>query len=480
MKLSTVVNLPYTISTSSAKKGMKFYCEYDTDEYASGYIAPETVSSTIYEGVYYGPEFQHLVIRTTPNKFSKFITGGEPEPHTIHKLNVWFPIEQLSTYYKKYNLYHLFVYTYANDELYILYSNVIDSMNNLSGTPFIYKGVRYQEYQEIPLSHIYASQITEYTSQIYISITSVSKDGDVYYTNTNTFPGASFISANQSPLSLALTVHDSSTNGFHLQVDNLVDDINSTFPTYIKNKYFDSGECTLFYRFLIVDKYNEEVLVDKLVKKDFSRVNTFSIPYTDIFKTEDDLKKVSSDLSYPVGLQVVVNIEAYSGSLKVDDIDDDTYPVITISSNPLMLSECIWGQMRAAITYNFNSTSLKKKIDDMSTNISVKNVVETKTIKVNQNTTEGVIKPVFYRAYPLDAVVLHKDVKENILVNLDGYLSQVSKFYIKINGEVFGEYARVYDGVVFTVDGLSGEDGVYYILDEDKQLVTSGKFTFEV
>lgn len=481
MKLSTVVNLPYTIPTSSTQKGMKFYCEYDTSEKSSAYITSATVSSSIYEGDYDGPitADDSIVIRTTPNKFAKYnLTDSETVINNIYKLKIWFPVEQLSTYYKKYNLYHIFVYTYINDTMDILYSGVIDSMNNLSGAPFIYKGIRYQEYQEIPLSHISAGQTSIYTSQIYISINSVSRDKDVYYTNTNTFPGASFISSNQTPLSLSLTAHDNNTNGFHLEVLNLG---NTTFPTYLKHKYFDAGgSYTLFYRFLIVDKYNEEVLLDKLVQKNFSTVNKFSVLYTDIFKTDDDLKAISPDLSYPVGLQVVVNIEAYNGSMKVDDIDDDTYPVITISSNPLMLSECIWGQMRAAINYNFSASNLLKKIDNMSTNISVKNIIETNTIKVNQNTTEGVIKPVFYRAYALDSVVLHKDVKENILVNLDGYLSQVSKFYIKINGEVFGEYARVYDGVVFTVEGLSGEDGIYYILDEDKQLVTSGKFTFEV
>lgn len=478
MRLSTVVNLPYTISTSSSHKGMKLYCEYDTDKKENTNVMSAEVSSAIYSGEYEGPETDSIVIRTSPNKFNKYaLDKAEKTINYTYKFNVWFPVEQLSTYYKRYNLYHVFIYTYVNDVMCILYSGIIDSMNNLPGVPFINGGVRYQEYQTIPLVYTSAGQVIEYTSQLYISINSVYADGDVYYTNPNTFPGASFISSNQAPITLSLDEHETSTNGFSLKINNII----GTFPTYIKNKYFGSStNHTLLYRLMVVDKYNEEVVYSKLANRNWGAINQFSITYTEAFPDEGSLKIISPDLTYPEGLQVVVIIEAYNGTITPEDVSEDIPPVISIISNSLMLSEHIWGQMRAALLYNFSSTALKKRIDDMSTIVNVKNIIETKTIKVNQNTTEGVIKPVFYKAYPLGEAVLHKDIKENILINLDGYLSQVSKFYIKINGNIFAEYARVYDGVVFTVDGLSGEDGVFYVLDEDKKLVTSGKFTFEV
>jgi hypothetical protein len=74
-------------------------------------------------------------------------------------------------------------------------------------------------------------------------------------------------------------------------------------------------------------------------------------------------------------------------------------------------------------------------------------------------------------------------VTENICINLDAYKSSVDRFYIKIEGTSYSEVGRTESGVIFKVQGslLPGTvtSGTYYILNEDADLVTTGKYKYE-
>ena len=100
-----------------------------------------------------------------------------------------------------------------------------------------------------------------------------------------------------------------------------------------------------------------------------------------------------------------------------------------------------------------------------------------------QNTSgvSGVIKPVFYQTFPIEKIVVHRDVTQNVCINLDEYKSKASKLYIKICGNYFQEYSRTIDGVLFTINGsnITSNTGNYYICNENKEFITSGKYVCE-
>ena len=95
----------------------------------------------------------------------------------------------------------------------------------------------------------------------------------------------------------------------------------------------------------------------------------------------------------------------------------------------------------------------------------------------------NIVQPVFFRARELANIILHPAVTENICINLDAYKAQVSSFFIKVEGTTFPEIGRTEAGVIFKVQGnmLPGSQnaGVYYILNQDADLVTTGKYIYE-
>lgn len=93
------------------------------------------------------------------------------------------------------------------------------------------------------------------------------------------------------------------------------------------------------------------------------------------------------------------------------------------------------------------------------------------------------IKPVFFKVHDLASIVIHPEVTENICLNLDQYKSKVNVFKIQIEGVQFAEIGRGGNGVIFKIIGSrlpkKVMSGVYYILNDDREMVTSGKYTYE-
>ena len=95
----------------------------------------------------------------------------------------------------------------------------------------------------------------------------------------------------------------------------------------------------------------------------------------------------------------------------------------------------------------------------------------------------NLIKPVFFRTQDLGSIVVHPEVTENICINLDSYKSKVDSFVLKLEGVLFNEYGRNNSGVLFKITGSSlpgsVSSGIYYILNQDNELITTGKYKYE-
>lgn len=99
------------------------------------------------------------------------------------------------------------------------------------------------------------------------------------------------------------------------------------------------------------------------------------------------------------------------------------------------------------------------------------------------NYKANILKPIFVHTYDLDSIRIHPQIDESICINLNAYKSKVDTFYLRVEGVDFIEMGRTSAGVVFKVTGSNLPNkvtsGVFYILNEDKELVTTGPFNYE-
>jgi hypothetical protein len=95
----------------------------------------------------------------------------------------------------------------------------------------------------------------------------------------------------------------------------------------------------------------------------------------------------------------------------------------------------------------------------------------------------NIIKPIFFRSRELAKLIVHPAVTEYVCINLDQYKSKVDVFMLKIEDTIFVEYGRNPSGIVFKIVGNNLPNkitsGVYYVLNQDEELVTTGQYIYE-
>lgn len=165
------------------------------------------------------------------------------------------------------------------------------------------------------------------------------------------------------------------------------------------------------------------------------------------------------------------------GLITIYDQPDEIFTVVrsnNILFTPLMFARMIAGDEKINLP------------DDMViekprfVNKTINNVYE---MTARTDSRSNIIQPVFFRARELGNMVFHPAVSENISINLDAYKASVDTFILKVEGVFFRETGRVPSGVIFNIKGsmLPGTQasGTYYILNQDENLVTTGKYTYE-
>ena len=113
---------------------------------------------------------------------------------------------------------------------------------------------------------------------------------------------------------------------------------------------------------------------------------------------------------------------------------------------------------------------------------NVINKIENKIIQVERpnESKANIVQPVFFRVKEAEVLTLHPVVTENISINLDDYKSKVSRFILKIGDNMFDQIGANSYGILFKIKAnvlpSTLTTGTYYILDENKELVTTGKY----
>lgn len=167
------------------------------------------------------------------------------------------------------------------------------------------------------------------------------------------------------------------------------------------------------------------------------------------------------------------------GSLVVTTfVDNEDIEVLSLVSNEIPINQEIFSI--------FTAGGSKKIIDLSDMNITTYNVVNKienniTTIERPNESKSNIIQPVFFRVKDTEILTLHPAVTENISINLDNYKSKVDRFTLKIGDNYFDQIGANSYGIIFKVTAhtlpKTASTGIYYILDDNKEVITTGKYS---
>ena len=127
----------------------------------------------------------------------------------------------------------------------------------------------------------------------------------------------------------------------------------------------------------------------------------------------------------------------------------------------------------------------RHKIEDMEIkNYTLVNKVVNEIVQIDRpdNSKSNIIQPVFFKVKDAETLTIHPAVTENICVNLDDYKSKVKTFHLQIENCKFNQIGSNQYGILFKINGASlpkeKTEGVYYVLNENYELVTTGKYKY--
>lgn len=243
--------------------------------------------------------------------------------------------------------------------------------------------------------------------------------------------------------------------------DNLVD--------YIRQTYF-LNNFTLKYEIIIKDNINKLPL--KLLNKETSNEELVEFNLNELYLPNQDSDGNIINYSSSISICASLNIEN----------NDDGNIVLYLLSNEIPLTDNIIGYF---IEKDIEQINLQDLTNMNVININTVNKTVNNIVKINgvDNSKSNIIQPVFFRTEPLYNIIVHPDITENLCINLDSYKSKVEYFMIRIEGISFSEIGRTNSGVVFKISGnqlpQSVQSGTYYIMDQDSNVITNGKYNYE-
>ena len=186
------------------------------------------------------------------------------------------------------------------------------------------------------------------------------------------------------------------------------------------------------------------------------------------------------------GLYIQSSISIIDGDTWTEeDVDDGEYePAFVLFSNKLILTQDLFAKLITPSEFESRKVEISA-IDMNNINVTAINKIEQniKTVNINNADTKShLVQPVFYQTRNLKSVAIHPAVTENISLQLDQYKSKVKSFVLQVEGINFKETARTSAGVIFKVVGKSlpkaADEGTLYILNQDLELVTTGKYIY--
>jgi hypothetical protein len=432
-------------------------------------------------------------------------TPKETYQLTPATLKVYFPQYSVDTF-KKDTTYMLTAYTYIHGKKIQLGCFEFKRKDCLACPPIKFGGMNeYYEYMDFKIADPFSIHFEDESvdirrqlgepdrtnntgSILYLCIDVVDYVDDHYIKNEEWNNCQNGIQITDSDILRLETKYDPDTNFLNMNIF-----YNKTygndFVDYIYETYGVSNTA-LVWEYVIMD--NNDIYYEENSVTYMSKNNEYSfhydfdmsfesgaydsdegaVPLGGVFKSFDDWKP---------GMYINSSVSFYER--KEFDGTDNSIPFITLLSNRIPITQ----EMFAEIIRDY---SFPSKIDLTNLNmdnitINTFNQISQETIivpKPNDSTKNHIMQPIFYQTRSLNETIIHPAVSENICINLDSYKSLVKRFILQVEGVTFKEAGRTNKGVIFKVIGSSlpknSNEGTLYVLDQDLNLVTSGKYTY--
>lgn len=409
----------------------------------------------------------------------------EKDTYKLSKINIYFPDFSIDTYDN--TLYTITANVWINGKKVVLVNDIINRIDCCANTKMFQKnGNIYNEYYSLelidPYDVVYSDEWKEFRNvvcgepimddgsninntgtQLCISITPVEYYEGKYIIKKGYDGGQNSLDIVDLDEKFKLNIFPGfDDNGYYIackcDFNKEYDDISE----YLKETYYiNDVECR--YELMCNYSKNGNILISKESTNEICRFERSELKTLDIFKNWVD---------EPEGITIIGSINIKINGVETLSFISNSIPVThemmkyLYMENPINLIDLNTIDMNI---YNINAVN--------------KNVVETIKVDNISDYKSHIIQPVFIRVRDSSNIIIHKGINENICINLDPYKSKVSRFIIKIGDNNFKQTSSTSQGIIFKINGALlkdvNESGTYYILNEDYELVTTGKYTCE-
>ena len=337
------------------------------------------------------------------------------------------------------------------------------------------------------------------SSALYISLHVVKEYNNSYINYEDYISGYTnfVISESNDFLSLKL---EPSNNPFGLKFSINMNSVYDSFIDYLKETYNlikreptkSYSENTILYdtiEFDILIKNKDSIVADSFYKEynfendiiENNGVIIQNILWEEIPESNSIKKFFNSWDNFEEGWSIVGSITIYENITELNNESEqyeitDTFELFSIVSNEIPITQEL---------FSIYTKGTEKIIDieDMIINTyNVVNKIENKIIQIDRpnESKSNIVQPVFFRVKDTETLTLHPAVTENISINLDDYKSKVKSFILQIGEIQFDQIGANSYGILFKIAANTlpkvSTNGIYYILDENKELITTGKY----
>ena len=464
----------------------------------------------------YEDEHEHLYARKNyweelkrDENWTEWTPGSYENDLPIALMKVYFPEYSVETY-DSHIYYIVKLTTYIQDWKVTIGCYLMNRIDSLACAPVKYLDKEYFEYQYLNIpdiwSIIYSDTFKTLREAIIGTTSSTETNDDCTVLSVQIIPAKAY-----DEYFIKHSTYFSSENSIEISKGD-TDFMNLT----IKQSFNESTHIPQIHAQLNFNEAYNNILADYLIE-------TYSINSSDIVSgkiwvdyclsamNEDDIFKMME-----VRKQVVENQEdsssvEFSGerlqfenwayldkTISFNCIACITYRenetdegevLMEVKSDALPITQDIyrWWISRDLIDSTINHVDINDieniEFDNMNIlacNKIVKNIV---AVPRPDNYKANIMKPVFFKSYDIEQIYIYSNANCTIAINLTKYYSQVEYFKIQIGSYTAQEYGRNAVGVLFKIDASqldkSVESGIYYILDNNDEVISDGKYIFK-
>ena len=460
-----------------------------TDDQVSYYVDEENIGFLI-EGNNLKSSKNYWEDISEVQSFSEFV----PSIYKTSKMTLYYPRFSVETYEKNVK-YVLTVYTWILGRKIILGSVLLDRQDAMATEtgPRTFLNDQYYEYSSIdiidPYELLYGDGWKDWRKEVCGEDREVFNDGGsnvgvnlcvIDYVN-GVWIKKSGYEESQSSISITDNISDylschikSNTSGSVIQpriscsirFNNNYDQTSEGLSKYLYETYGIEKE-NVSSKFILIVQDKENVY--KYIAHKYDGIRSF-----DDF-TKNAIGYQSWD-EYEEGLKISVLYQIVTGD------GDDEIDILSFMSNYLFLDQELFKYL---VGENYINSVKLNQVNMNNYNIDVVNKIVNNVVSVERpdDYKSNIIKPIFFKVQDASNIIIHPAVTENICINLDAYKNKVNVFTIKIGEYTFKEIGRTNNGIIFKIVGanLNVEDsGIYYILNDVGDLVTTGKYSSSI